>query len=1122
MNKLILTIFVITAIKTLMFCSSSGSSFSYINLSYTEAEIIFSLKDYKIDKLEASGSEYSYIIIEGGVVTNLKGYAELPYFSTTVRISNERNVSLSYVIDEFEDIKLNDPLIPSRGILTRSTDISNTPYETDPESVKEEYYPGKTAEATVPFIFRDTRGINVIVYPFQYNAKDKILRVIKKITLKLTADNTAPINPLKNHKETIVREMEPLYRSLYINYNESKALQVGDSGEILVIYTPDNGGLHAIQPYIDWKKQLGFTVTALEVPNGTDLDLSQTIQNSYDANNNILFVQLVGDWANLQSRFEYYPETSSDGSEDPVLGHVSGRDEYQDVIIGRFSVQNEIELANQINKSIDYEKNPDINGDWYSKALGIASNEGAGAGDDGESDEAHNDVIINNKLLQSTFTSAGTCYQAEGANSTNIASFINQGVSLINYTGHGYYQEFSTPRFTNSNVNSLMNSGRLPLVISVACLVGHLNYSSDCFAEAWLKKTDGGAVAGWFSSISQPWIPPMRGQDYFNDILIGGYDYETNAGSGFSTSERRITFGALTVNAAVLTLAEDPLDASTLATIETWTLFGDAALAVRTSKPVIVENMNETVFIMNYSTKIMSGGQPLEGVKVTLFQDGTVFSAVSDPNGDISIDHSFLEGNVVLTVSGYNIATLQKEVPVQTADGPYLIVNDYSFTGNYFGSTSYGSTGLKNAGSEISEGAAVSLTTDSKYINITDGDEYFGSVEIDSIISKENCFSVEISPNTPDGEVIKLNSVISDNYSKRTYNSVMNIVVNSPEIVVTHSFNTESAMQGQNQEVTFRLENKGHANLMNITAELKQSTAFNISVSDPVLITSINTGDFSEITFTTEFGDNIGNSAFAQFQLIVSSEIGFTTSYDYSVVIGMTENFETGDFFSNSWVLSGDKNWIADDTVFYEGTFSARSGDVLDGETATASLSFDFISEGSISFYRKVSSELTYDRLSFYSDGILIKTWSGENDWLKFNYNVTPGRHEFRWTFTRDSSLGGGQNCAWIDNLLATGISTTGIEVSNHNQPSDTVLYQNYPNPFNPTTQIRFALSKAADVKLSVYNLNGQLISEAVKGTMPAGFNTVEFDGSKLNSGIYYYTLEADGTKHSLKMLLIK
>jgi hypothetical protein len=83
-------------------------------------------------------------------------------------------------------------------------------------------------------------------------------------------------------------------------------------------------------------------------------------------------------------------------------------------------------------------------------------------------------------------------------------------------------------------------------------------------------------------------------------------------------------------------------------------------------------------------------------------------------------------------------------------------------------------------------------------------------------------------------------------------------------------------------------------------------------------------------------------------------------------------------------------------------------------------------------------------------------------------------------------------------------------------------LYQNYPNPFNPVTQIRFALAKTANVKLSVYNIAGQKVAELANGIKSSGYHTVGFDGSKLNSGIYYFVLEIGETSETKRMLLIK
>jgi|GEM_PF-3491056 len=95
-------------------------------------------------------------------------------------------------------------------------------------------------------------------------------------------------------------------------------------------------------------------------------------------------------------------------------------------------------------------------------------------------------------------------------------------------------------------------------------------------------------------------------------------------------------------------------------------------------------------------------------------------------------------------------------------------------------------------------------------------------------------------------------------------------------------------------------------------------------------------------------------------------------------------------------------------------------------------------------------------------------------------------------------------------------------EITESSLPTQHELFQNYPNPFNPVTQIKFALAKTAEVKLSVYNISGQKVAELANGTINAGYHTVDFDGSRFNSGVYYYMLEADGRNITKKMVLTK
>jgi hypothetical protein len=88
--------------------------------------------------------------------------------------------------------------------------------------------------------------------------------------------------------------------------------------------------------------------------------------------------------------------------------------------------------------------------------------------------------------------------------------------------------------------------------------------------------------------------------------------------------------------------------------------------------------------------------------------------------------------------------------------------------------------------------------------------------------------------------------------------------------------------------------------------------------------------------------------------------------------------------------------------------------------------------------------------------------------------------------------------------------------------PEKYSLSQNYPNPFNPSTTIEYTLPKETPVKLQVFNVLGQVVSELVNGAQKAGKHEVTFNANNLASGIYFYKLEAGQYVQVRKMSLVK
>ncbi|MFA5403463.1 MAG: T9SS type A sorting domain-containing protein [Ignavibacteria bacterium] len=98
----------------------------------------------------------------------------------------------------------------------------------------------------------------------------------------------------------------------------------------------------------------------------------------------------------------------------------------------------------------------------------------------------------------------------------------------------------------------------------------------------------------------------------------------------------------------------------------------------------------------------------------------------------------------------------------------------------------------------------------------------------------------------------------------------------------------------------------------------------------------------------------------------------------------------------------------------------------------------------------------------------------------------------------------------------------TGVEGFSTQLPKEFQLYQNYPNPFNPVTSIKFDIPNSSFVTMKIYDVLGKQIADIVNQDMEPGRYEVNWDGTNLASGIYFYRIEAKDFTKVMKMVLIK
>lgn len=110
---------------------------------------------------------------------------------------------------------------------------------------------------------------------------------------------------------------------------------------------------------------------------------------------------------------------------------------------------------------------------------------------------------------------------------------------------------------------------------------------------------------------------------------------------------------------------------------------------------------------------------------------------------------------------------------------------------------------------------------------------------------------------------------------------------------------------------------------------------------------------------------------------------------------------------------------------------------------------------------------------------------------------------------------------AFIIKTDKNGESPIGINIISNEIPEKFILYQNYPNPFNPVTNIKFDIPEDVNVSIKIYDILGKEVFN-FNEFKKAGSYEVQFDGTILASGMYFYKLETEGFTDTKKMVLLK
>ncbi|MCH2650864.1 MAG: C25 family cysteine peptidase [Candidatus Marinimicrobia bacterium] len=986
------------------------------SISDRHLEISFDMGGYFLEQLPNGKNRITF---PGSVPILESGAPELPRMARSIIIPDLAHMELSVLETEFIDVPVEN-IEPSKGNLTRDIDPSTIPYTYGKSYQTDEWYPSNFVFMREPYIMRSLRGQTVVLQPIQYNPIQRTLRIYTHIKISILENGLSQNNPLTRRPANGgSREFEHMYKDHFINYPTDDRYDVlGEQGPMLIISYGDF--MDEMQTFVDWKNYKGIPTEMVDIADIGDVDdMAQLVEDQY-YENGIAFVLLVGDIDQIET-IRRSDGAGSNSPSDNSLTFVAGNDFYPDLIIGRFSAETGEQVETMINRTIEYEMDPDPAADWYKKGSGFASNQGPG--DDGEYDDEHLDNI-RELLLAYTYIEVDQIYDPDGTVAQGEAA-INEGRSIVNYTGHGSNGSWGNGcPMNNTNVNGLVNTGMWPFIWSVACVNGEFNVGT-CFAETWLRATDSdgnptGAIATLMSTVNQAWNPPMEGQDEMNAIFVESY----------SDNIKR-TFGGLSFNG--MNQMNDSYGSQGYDETCYWTIFGDPSVVMRSDTPTGMEVTHSDVIIIGATEFNIETGE--SGALVSVSRDGDLLSsAYTDGSGAVDLFFETaldIPGPVDVVVTAYNRIPYETSVNVIAPDGAYMLLGDVTVNSGGdqildYGEMGYFYTTFENVGQDPSGDLTFILSHEGSMVDIITEEIFQSSVAAGDEVTV-GPFELQVSWNVEDGADVPFTIQAID--GAETWGYDVNMAVEAPAYnLVSAEFydNGNGTLDpGESAILQLVIQNTGHAPVSYPT--------FEATTSDPYLTLGSIESDNAywwdmnqQVTVTIEITASsdapVGHTALAGL-VIGALDTDYEFVYPVPITFGlMIEDFETGNFASFDWVHGGNADWVIDSDA-YSGSFSAKSGDIGHDQTSELSIVMNILYEGDIQFWSKASSEqgesgTVYDYLDFYIDNdpqeLMI---GGTTDWVEYTVNLPAGEHTLRWVYEKDDAQSSGEDCAWVDRI---------------------------------------------------------------------------------------------------------
>lgn len=879
----------------------------------------------------------------------------------------------------------------------------------------------------------------------------------------------------------------------------------------------------------------------------------------------------------------YYSNLDSNWNDDmdDYWGEMMETDLVAEVAVGRICYNNDTEISNQINKICLYQMLP------VEDAIKTASFVGEWLWDGPTWGGDYMDEMIGGSNANG-YTTIGvppdweisTLYDrtygySDAWGSTQIRPFLSEGANLVNHLGHSattYNMRLSNNQVSDSNITNSNYS----IYFTQGCYAGSFDnrdtspgsYTADCITEKYtsVTKAAAGMIAhsryGWGMQGSTNGASQRYHREYI-DAIFGEGIHDL----GYTLVDSKVDNISYMTNTPVLYWV----------CYET-NLFGCPAMQIWSDTPQMILADLPNAWMVGLNDYTISSNAANGHLRIKL-GDELIHESYADEFGtfQIQLTQNLVPGTYQMYINAPNYYSYNTSIYVTASQMPYIVCNEVLNSDEdgllHTGEILSLSATIKNMGMVDQEGSGtISISSSSQNIEVLQGTYSFSNIAAgDSLIVSE-AFQIQIVGSFADQSVANL--IFTANYGEYESSSLHSIVLAAPRLSL-ESYQVSSdgmyVVPGGTASISFNLENSGSGNAHNpILLIFPEDPQLSTSEFE-IILDPINSGEV--ISFNNVLTVNVAETAEMGASLaigyIISAENGNSIDGSFLVNIGlMSYGFEPdiqnwtseqlNSQFVNQWHRTSSRNITEGGEWSMKFGGSGTSQYASSAYGALVSPDITVYPGSSLKFWHWMDAEDHDDYPNRAWDGGLVQmsvngggwsaiepvggypqtiynnpdspfasgtpVYSGTFSWTEAEFplgNVS-GEVKFRFVFGSDAYVTG--EGWYIDDIRVEGSSNSNDETV---VPIAISLAQNYPNPFNPNTNIAFYLPKSAKVRLSVYNLKGQLVKDLVDKDLPAGQNIFNWNGTDNNgslvaSGIYSYRLQSENQSISKKMILMK